>query len=183
MNFKIPKEAIEYLKKQDDVMHHLIMTNDIPKRVVYNDIKLALIDIIIGQQISNAVHKVLLDRFKNAFTFELGTLKQYCQEDFHAIGLSKRKAETIEVVIHHPLNDITDETLLSIKGIGPWTVEMVHIFYHQTLDCLALHDGGIKAAINQLYPSEQSDLYETLKKRFSPYGTIASFYLWESLVN
>ena len=82
-------------------------------------------------------------------------------------------------------NKLTDKEiakkLLSIKGIGPWTVDMFMMFTMFKVDILPLGDLGIKKAIQKLFklqelPSDKLMIEKSLQ--WKPYRTIASCYLW-----
>ena len=71
--------------------------------------------------------------------------------------------------------------LCTLDGIGKWTAEMVLIFSMNRMDILSYGDFGIKNGIKILYNKEKitKDLFEKYRKRYSPYGSVASIYLWE----
>ena len=74
------------------------------------------------------------------------------------------------------------ESLIKIKGIGPWTAEMFLMFTLNRLDIFPLKDLGIKKGMQQLYKLDKipSDEYMIKKSNnWSPYRTIASLYLWK----
>ena len=76
------------------------------------------------------------------------------------------------------------ERLTQVKGIGVWTVHMFLIFALRRTDVLPVGDLGIRNAMRKAYamaaaptPAEM----EALAKRWRPYCTVASWYLWRSL--
>lgn len=70
---------------------------------------------------------------------------------------------------------------MSIKGIGEWTAEMILIHSLERPDLLSYKDLGIRRGIMRLHGLEELSKkeFETYRKRYSPYGTVASIYLWE----
>jgi DNA-3-methyladenine glycosylase II len=75
-------------------------------------------------------------------------------------------------------------TLTQVKGIGRWTAEMFLMFRLHRPDVLPVGDLGIVKAIQRLYrlrkpPSPDKMLL--IGRRWQPYRSVASWYLWASL--
>lgn len=72
------------------------------------------------------------------------------------------------------------EALSSLKGIGVWTAEMIMTFCMQRPDIVSYGDLAILRGMRMLYRHRQIDKvkFRRYRKRYSPYGTIASLYLW-----
>ena len=84
------------------------------------------------------------------------------------------------------MNDEIINELTKIKGIGVWTAHMFLIFTLGRLDVLPVGDLGIKNAIKKNYrlkelPNESQIATLCKKKKWKPYQSIASWYLWMSL--
>ena len=76
------------------------------------------------------------------------------------------------------------EKLIQIKGIGNWTVDMFLIFTHGSSNIFPTGDLGFIKAISKHYKKDlplDDDFLSTLLKRWSPYSSIATWYLWRSL--
>ncbi|MBV8061895.1 MAG: DNA-3-methyladenine glycosylase 2 family protein [Alphaproteobacteria bacterium] len=71
------------------------------------------------------------------------------------------------------------KTLTSVKGVGQWTAEMFMIFSLKRPDIVSLGDAGLQRAARQLYTAR--GLTPTLARRWSPYGSVASWHLWRHL--
>jgi DNA-3-methyladenine glycosylase II len=73
------------------------------------------------------------------------------------------------------------DTLVTLNGIGPWTAEMIMIFSMGRKDIMSYGDLAIRRGLMLLYGHEEisKDLFRDYQKKFSPYGTLASLYLWE----
>lgn len=71
--------------------------------------------------------------------------------------------------------------LSSLKGIGVWTAEMILLFCMQRQDVLSCDDLAIQRGLRMVYHHRKIDrgLFEKYRRRFSPYGSVASLYLWE----
>lgn len=99
-----------------------------------------------------------------------------------------RRAEAGEVPAARALPKHDDATLIeqltAVRGIGRWTVEMLLIFRLGRPDVLPVGDLGIQKGVQLLYglralPSPERVL--KIGKPWSPYASIASWYLWRSL--
>jgi 3-methyladenine DNA glycosylase/8-oxoguanine DNA glycosylase len=76
------------------------------------------------------------------------------------------------------------ERLTEVRGIGPWTVHMVLIFYLGRPDVLPTGDFAIRAAFKKIYNKRRDPTPETITRharRWQPYRSVASWYLWRSL--
>ena len=76
------------------------------------------------------------------------------------------------------------ECLTQVRGIGPWTVQMLMIFYLGRADVMPASDFGIRKAFSLLYRRGRSVTPSTIlrhAKRWRPHRSLASWYLWRSL--
>ena len=74
--------------------------------------------------------------------------------------------------------------LTEVRGIGPWTVHMLLIFYLGRPDVLPTGDYAIRAAFKRLYRKRRDPTPEAIirhARRWQPYRSVASWYLWRSL--
>ncbi|WP_416173761.1 DNA-3-methyladenine glycosylase family protein, partial [Clostridium perfringens] len=70
--------------------------------------------------------------------------------------------------------------LSALKGIGRWTAEMIMTFCIQRPDVMSYGDLAIHRGLRMLYHHRNVDKikFEKYRRRYSPYGTVASLYLW-----
>ena len=76
------------------------------------------------------------------------------------------------------------QVLTSLKGIGPWTVDMFLIFSLARPDVLPVGDLVIKKGYAQLYAMKQlPSEVEMIKiaEKWRPFRTLASLYLWDMI--
>ena len=114
-------------------------------------------------------------------------------ETLRACGLSARKAEYLRSAARAGVSGELDFTtlaakpdaevidaLVKLKGVGVWTAEMLLIFTLCRRDVLSYRDLGIRRGIMRLYgiPEPSEAEFEYYRQRYSPYGTLASLYLW-----
>ena len=82
------------------------------------------------------------------------------------------------------LAEMTDEEVIkelsSLKGIGVWTAEMLLLFCMQRPDVVSFGDLAIIRGMRMLYRHREIDRkkFDRYRKRYSPYGSVASLYLW-----
>jgi len=158
----------------------------------------ALINSIIGQQISvsaaNSMKKKLFVLKKNITP---RTIKNIKKNDLRNCGLSKQKILYINNIADffllnkefiNKLNKVNDleirEKLIEIKGIGNWTIDMFLIFTIGSSNIFPSGDLGFVKAISKHYNKDlpiSKKFLSKLFKRWSPYSSIATWYLWRSL--
>ena len=70
--------------------------------------------------------------------------------------------------------------LVKLKGVGVWTAEMLLLFCLERPDVLSYDDLAIQRGLRMVYHHRKIDrkLFEKYRRRFSPYGSVASLYLW-----
>ncbi|MBC7088494.1 MAG: DNA-3-methyladenine glycosylase 2 family protein [Tissierellales bacterium] len=185
----------EYLSNADKKMAAIINKYGHIYREVEKDVFKALIKNILSQQISSDAYKSILNRFiELTNNFDGEKMLNFSEDDFKEYGISKKKASYIKQIIlskyrygydFEGLKKLNDdeivETLIKFKGVGKWTAQMTLIFSLERKDVFAVDDFGIRKGISLLYGENINDKRSIRKyyELFSPYSTIASFYIWE----
>lgn len=177
-----------------------LLKNQIVIPTRQKNITLKLVGSILSQQLSIQVAKVMLKRFLELFGGKEPTAQQILTvplSTIKAIGISQRKAEYIhnvaQFVVDYKLTDkklekMADEdiidTLIQIKGVGRWTVEMLLIFGLGREDVFALDDLGVQKGVQKMYHLEhlrgkelKAKMLE-ISQKWSPYRSYACLYLW-----
>ena len=83
------------------------------------------------------------------------------------------------------LYTLTDEEvvkkLTALNGVGIWTAEMILIFSMQRSNIMSWGDLAIHRGLRMLHRHRKIDkkLFQKYKRRYSPYASVASLYLWE----
>jgi len=198
MKPKYWNKGVIYLSNKDKVLKKII--DQFPKQSLnLNDNSFhALINSIIGQQISvsaaNSMKKKLFALKRNITP---RTIKNIKKIDFKKCGLSKQKILYINNIANfflenkkfiNEINKADDlyirENLIQIKGIGNWTVDMFLIFTHGSSNIFPTGDLGFIKAISKHYKKDlplDDKFLSNLLKRWSPYSSVATWYLWRSL--
>ena len=158
----------------------------------------ALINSIIGQQISvSAANSMKNKLFALKKNITPRTIKNIKKTDLKKCGLSKQKILYINNIADffltnkkfiNKINKTDDQEirkkLIEIKGIGNWTVDMFLLFTHGSSNIFPSGDLGFLKAISKHYKKDlplSEKFLSTLHKRWSPYSSIATWYLWRSL--
>ena len=74
--------------------------------------------------------------------------------------------------------------LSKLRQIGRWSAEMILLFTYNRSDIWPVQDIGLLRAISKNYKKKYlpPDSYvKFLNKRFSPYSSVATWYLWRSI--
>ena len=82
--------------------------------------------------------------------------------------------------VQHMSDEDAIQALSSLKGIGTWTAEMILLFCMQRPDIFSYDDLAIQRGLRMVYHHRNIDrqLFEKYRRRFQPYGSVASLYLW-----
>ena len=191
-------EACAHLSRKDRVMKKLIPQFGDAILESRGDAFVTLARSIVGQQISVKAAQSVWDRFARLSPklTPAGVLKLKV-DDMRAAGLSTRKVEyLVDLALHFDSGAVhvsewqgmDDETiiaeLVAIRGIGRWTAEMFLIFHLMRPNVLPLDDVGLINGISRNYfsgePVSRSDARE-VAQAWSPYCTVATWYIWRSL--
>jgi DNA-3-methyladenine glycosylase II len=159
----------------------------------------ALIRAIAYQQLTAAAGDAIIARLKalhpGAPFPTAETLAATAVETLRTCGFSATKAATIRAIAQAslsgvvPMRDLAanmdDETLIerlvTIRGIGRWTVEMLLIYSLERLDVLPVDDFGVREgyrALKALPEAPKPGALREIGKAWAPHRTIASWYLW-----
>ena len=187
-------KAVEYLKSTDPILSEIIDENLHPFLSPNRNVGNTLIKSIVGQQISVRAADSVWRKMEDL----LGTvipenIVLYDLQDLRECGLSMRKSEYMLDFSRLWVDSLSDidwfsmddegvrSRLLEIRGVGPWTVDMVMIFALGQPDILPLGDIGLIRAIEKTYARGSNLGVEEIldiSTGWSPYKTVATWYLW-----
>ncbi|MBO5180769.1 MAG: DNA-3-methyladenine glycosylase 2 family protein [Paraprevotella sp.] len=192
--FKYGKEEIDYLKSRDKRLSEIIDRVGVIRRRVIPNIYSALVHSIIGQQISTKAHESIWQKtvaLLGDVTPE--NILAISAEELKSVGLSFRKVEYIRDAACrfesgefdvNSFNSLTDyeivEKLSQLKGVGVWSAEMLMLFSMQRPDVLSFGDLAILRGLRMIYHHRRIDrkLFDKYRRRFSPFNSVASLYIW-----
>ena len=202
---KVPKywnKAKKYLSKKDKIMSRLIKNYKSPSEVILTsrrDIFFSLCKSIIGQQISVAAANSVFLKFKKKCKNKVNAkiVSKLTFSELKKCGLSRQKVLGIKSLAKQMLDKSFNPKLIvkmndddaiiylsELKQIGKWSAEMILLFTYNRPNIWPIQDIGLLRAISKNYkknylPPEK--FVESLKKKFSPYCSVATWYLWRSI--
>ncbi len=155
-----------------------------------------LVHSIVGQQISARAADAVWSRLV-ALVDDVSPEGLSAVDDaaLRTVGLSGRKVEYIRGIVSAaptlsatPWTRMSDEeihtVLCALRGIGPWTADMLLIFCFLRSDVLPLGDIGVVRVMERLFgdgdPLTPGAL-RAIGAKWAPYRTVATWYLWRSL--
>ena len=202
---KVPKywnQAKKYLSKKDKIMSKLIKNYQSSSEIILTsrrDIFFSLCKSIIGQQISVAAADSVFLRFKKKCKNKINakTVSKLTFYEIKKCGLSRQKVLGIKSLANQILdrsfnpkllNKMTDEEAISylsnLRQIGRWSAEMILLFTYNRSNIWPIQDIGLLRAISKNYKKKYlppDKFVDLLKKKFSPYCSVATWYLWRSI--
>ena len=157
----------------------------------------ALVRAVAYQQLHTKAGDAIIGKFINHFG-QFPTPEQLVAanfDDLRACGFSGRKIETIQGIANGAITGLVPsmeaahkmsnaeliERLVSLKGIGQWTVEMMLMFTLERMDILPIDDFAVREGYKRLKKLETAPKPKQmveLGKAWSPHRTVASWYLW-----
>ena len=193
--FQYGQKETDYLKKKDKRLAEVIDRIGPVQREIIPDLFAGLVNSIVGQQISTKAFITIWNRIKDLFgTVTSERILSKSAEELQKCGITMKKSVYIRNIAIDIINGTLNldelyklpdnevcRRLSSLNGIGIWTAEMLMTFSMQRSDVLSWDDLAIRRGIMMLYGHKKLDknLFARYKKRYSPYGSVASLYLWE----
>ncbi len=194
MYFAYGERELSYLRQKDKRLGAVIDRIGQIDRAVDPNLFSSVVHHIIGQQISTKAQATIWQRIQDTLgEVHAETILNAGVSALQALGMTFRKAEYITDFaekIHtgaFRLDEVArmnDEdairALSSLKGIGVWTAEMILLFCMQRPDIFSYDDLAIRRGLRMVYHHREIDRerFERYRRRFSPYGSVASLYLW-----
>ena len=192
-------KAKKYLSKKDKVMKALIFKYRDKTLTTRKDIFFSLCKSIIGQQISVAAANAIFLKFKKKCKGKINAkvVSKLTFIQIKSCGLSKQKVLGIRSLAFQILNKsfrpelitkMNDEEailyLSKLRQIGRWSAEMILLFTYNRPNIWPIQDIGLLRAISKNYKKKYLppvSYVKLLNKRFSPYCSVATWYLWRSI--
>ena len=189
------EKELDYLSEKDPVLKKLIEEFGHIQIELSEDIFADIVLNIVGQMLSLKAGETIAKRLRaKAGGIEPLALANLPEEGYRSCGLSGAKSKSIQALATKveakeidlsTLTTMTSEeaiqTLRSIRGVGPWTAEMIALFTLGEKDIFSFSDIALKNGImaSHGYRSLSKTRFEKLRKLYSPYGSIASLYYYK----
>ena len=192
-------KAKKILSKRDKVMARLILNYKDGSLITRNDVFFSLCKSIIGQQISVAAANSVFLKFKKICNKKINpkTVNKLSTSSLKSCGLSRQKIKGIKELAKKTLSrefnpnllkNMKDEEaieyLSNLRQIGRWSAEMILLFTFNRSNIWPLQDIGLLRAISNNYNKKYfppKSFLKKLHKKFSPYCSVATWYLWRSI--
>ena len=202
---KVPKywnKAKIHLSKKDKIISRLIKLYKSPSETILTsrrDIFFSLCKSIIGQQISVAAANYVFLKFKRKCKNKINakTVSKLTSSEIKKCGLSRQKvlgikslAKQFKSKSFNPrlISNMNDEEaiiyLSNLRQIGRWSAEMILLFTYNRSNIWPVQDIGLLRAISKTYKKKylpSIKFVNILKKKFSPYCSVATWYFWRSI--
>ena len=192
--FPYGNEEIAYLAQKDAKLGWAISRIGLIQRPVEPNLFEAVVSSIAGQQISGKALATIWGRIQKRFVpLTPETLAAAPLEELQQCGMPLRKASCIQGMAQAVLQGElaldslqvlpdaeVQNQLTRLKGIGPWTAEMLLIFSLERQDVVSFGDLAIQRGMRMLsrHRTITPKLFDKYRRRYSPYGSVASLYLW-----
>ena len=192
--FRYGEKEIAYLKSKDKKLAAVIDAVGSIRRETDRDLFTSVVRHIVGQQISNRALAAVWGRLMEGLgTVDAATILRAGEERLHTFGMSCRKAAYIsdfarkvgsEEFSLSALKKMDDAeaiaALSSLNGVGVWTAEMILLFCLERPDVLSFGDLAIRRGLRMVYRHREitKTQFEHYRRRYSPFGSVASLYLW-----
>jgi len=196
-------KAKSFLSAKDKTMKKIIKDYSGPSENILTsrkDIFFSLCKSIIGQQISVAAANAVFLRFKNKCSnkINIDNVLKLSTVQLKSCGLSKQKVVGIKSLANQIKNKTFNPNLINkimsdeeaiiylsqLKQIGRWSAEMILLFTYNRSNIWPIQDIGLLRAISKNYKKDYLPpikFVNLLQKRFSPYCSVATWYLWRSI--
>ena len=193
--FEYGDEAIEHLKARDAKLAAAIdAVGRVRREMEEGDLFSGVVHHIVAQQISSAAQATVWARLlDNLGEITPSKVNAATVEQLQSCGMTFKKAEYIKSfaakvesgafdidAVEHMDDAEAIEALSSLDGIGTWTAEMLLLFNLGRPDILSFGDLGIHRGMRMVYHHRKvtREMFERYRRRYSPYGSVASLYLW-----
>ena len=194
MYFEYGEAETEYLRRRDKRLSAVIEQVGHIDREVDDNLYASVVHHIIGQQVSTKAQQTIWLRLQDAFgAVEPQALAGASRDELQALGMTFRKADYIldfsrKVVqgdfdlaaVEQMPDDEAIRALVSLKGVGVWTAEMILLFCLQRPNILSFDDLAIQRGMRMVYRHRTIDReqFERYRRRLSPCCSVASLYFW-----
>jgi DNA-3-methyladenine glycosylase II len=198
------RAALRALKRADPQLAALVNRAGpftLELSVLHNPFR-ALARAIIGQQISGKAASAIFERVTN----QLGgksfpkpdVVLAASDEQLRLCGLSRMKALSIKDLAAKTLDGTVPplrqlrrledaeiiERLTEVRGVGPWTVQMLLMFRLGRADVMPSTDYGVRKGFGRIFSRGRLPTPRAVEKRaerWKPYRSVAAWYLWRAL--
>ena len=186
------QHAIDFLVNKDQTLKDIIATYGYPIIQKREEGFASMCHIILEQQVSIASAKACYDKIQNLLEKITPEIIFNCNDDeLRNCGVSRQKTNYLKDLASRVISNEIDfstfpsksETqiraeLITIKGVGNWSIEVYLMFCLQSQDIIPLGDIAIKNTLKELYNCQTHEEMQLLSDNWKPYRTVASYTIW-----
>jgi len=196
-NPKVFKRGYDHIRKSDPVLGKVLEKHGPLKFRAEGDLFEALVESILSQQLASPAANSIIRKVRAIYPegkLEAEAVYKTPARKLRAAGVSPQKLAYLKDLSKRvsrgsieleSLREMEDEEIIRIldevKGIGPWTVQMLLIFTLGRADVFPLDDLGVKKGVQSVYSLAEMPKkveMERFAENWHPYSTVASLYLW-----
>ena len=186
------EQVVEFLISKDETLKFILDTYGYPIIQKRQEGFASMCHIILEQQVSIESAKACYVKLENYFKKITPENIYYSSDDeLKSCGLSRQKIIYLKDLASKVLNNEINfesfatkseqqirEELVTIKGVGNWSIEVYLMFCLQSPDVVPLGDIAIKNTLKELYDCQTHEEMEKLSNNWKPFRTFASFTIW-----
>jgi DNA-3-methyladenine glycosylase II len=184
--------TIDFLGSKDPILKDILIAFGHPIIQKRDEGFASMCHIILEQQVSIESAKACFVKIQNRLQeITPETIQNATDEDLRYCGVSRQKSSYLKDLASKVLsNQIDFETfpfkteqeiraeLITIKGVGNWSIEVYLMFCLQSPDIVPLGDIAIKNTLKELYNCQTLEEMQAISENWKPYRTFASFTIW-----
>jgi DNA-3-methyladenine glycosylase II len=186
------QQAISYLTSKDETLKFILENFGNPIIQKREEGFASMCHIILEQQVSIASAKACYVKLENHFkTITPKNIINATDLELRDCGISRQKiiylkdlaAKVLSNEINFDSFSSKSETqirneLITIKGVGNWSIEVYLMFCLQSPDIIPLGDIAIKNTLKELYQCQTQEQMALLSDNWKPFRTVASYVIW-----
>ena len=186
------QEAISYLTSKDETLKFILENFGNPIIQKREEGFASMCHIILEQQVSIASAKACYVKLENHFkTISPEVILNSSDDELRNCGVSRQKIIYLKDLANKVLSNAIDfksyttksekqirEELITIKGVGNWSIEVYLMFCLQSPDIIPLGDIAIKNTLKELYNCQTPEEMQSISDHWKPFRTFASYTIW-----
>jgi len=186
------QQAINHLVLKDETLKFILDNFGNPIIQKREEGFASMCHIILEQQVSIASAKACFIKIENLLgKITPKTILNTTDEQLRSCGVSRQKTIYLKDLAQKVITKEIDfksfatkseeqirAELITIKGVGNWSIEVYLMFCLQSQDIIPLGDIAIKNTLKELYKCQTLEEMQVLSDNWKPFRTFASFTIW-----
>jgi DNA-3-methyladenine glycosylase II len=191
------RRGFDHIRKNDPRLGKVLDKHGIIKFNPRGEMFEALVESILSQQIAGPAADAIIRKVRATYPdgkLQAAAMSRTPSRKLRSAGVPPQKLGYLKdlstrvakgKIDLEALREMEDEEIIRIldevKGIGPWTVQMLLIFTLGRTNVLPVDDLGVRKGIQHIYSMDQMPKKEEIQRlaeNWHPYCSVASLYLW-----